>query len=174
MVRDTKLRMSIDQRIIDKLDELQPKVIESTRHKKNAPSLRVFSYNVPDSSDQIKFNFDEDGWLVTRICGKELIWDRQDKDSWTITSQQDLVRISTYGKMCVDINREILPLLDDLEIQVDLLENPIYCPICNHCGETGCCGFIEFLEKHVRNKTNCIYETRILDDLEEWIREEDA
>lgn len=43
-----------------------------------------------------------------------------------------------------------------------------YCPICDHCGETGCCGVACFLEKHVRGKTNCIHEDQIIDEIEEF------
>ena len=171
---DTKLRMSVDQRIVDIMDELAPEVLEATKHRTNANSLRTFVFNLPDTEDVVKFEFGTiGGWTVSRIKPKKGLWEEQDKDCWTITSDDGLIRITTYGKMCVDINREIIPLLAELSVQVALLEDPIYCPVCNHCGETGCCGYIDFLEKHVRGKTNCIYEEQILNDLEEWIRSED-
>lgn len=172
---DTKLRMSIDQMIIDALDELNPKVVEATRHLKNGYAMRTFKYDLPDSEHSIKFVFSPTGWNIVRISGKDGIFDKQDKDCWEVENiDEDTVRVSTYGKMCVDINREILPLLNDLRVQVDLLEDPVYCPTCDHCGETGCCGFVGFLEKHVRGKTNCLYETEILNDLEEFLRDKEV
>ena len=43
-----------------------------------------------------------------------------------------------------------------------------YCPVCGHCGETGCCGVKCFLEEHVRGKTNCMHEDQIIDEIEEF------
>lgn len=47
-----------------------------------------------------------------------------------------------------------------------------YCPICEHCGEIGCCGVATFLEHHVRGKTDCMYEDEIIDEIEEWFEME--
>ena len=41
----------------------------------------------------------------------------------------------------------------------------IYCPTCGHCGDICCCGIYGFLEKHVKGKTNCLYETEILEEI---------
>ena len=43
-----------------------------------------------------------------------------------------------------------------------------YCPVCGHCGETGCCGVACFLEQHVRGKTDCMHEDQIIDEIEEF------
>lgn len=174
---DTKLRMSINQKIIDTLDNLAVSMRKATEHTSNA--YRVRQIELPckdDTKDIIRFDFNGNGWEVTRFSGREGVWMKQNKDGWQITCddiKDEMIRISTFGKMCVDINREIEPLLEQVAIQVGLIENPVYCPVCDHCGETGCCGFIGFLEKHVRGKTDCIYEDQILDDLEKWIKEED-
>src|SRR3990167_4019514 len=34
----------------------------------------------------------------------------------------------------------------------------LYCLHCGGCGFAGCCGIRAFLEKHVRGKTDCMYE----------------
>ncbi len=167
---DSKIRMSIDPKIIDTMKELAPKVIEATRHKSNFISLRRFEFCLEDDTIDFVFHSSTD-WSISRHIKSKDIWDHFDENGWSIKNVDDLIQITTFGKLSGDINREILPFLDDLRIQVDLLEDPIYCPICEHCGETGCCGFIGFLEKHVRNKTSCLYEEQILNDLEEFIND---
>lgn len=44
-------------------------------------------------------------------------------------------------------------------------DDPIYCPVCSHCGDTCCCGIEGFLEHHIEGKTGCLYEKEILDDI---------
>ena len=39
-------------------------------------------------------------------------------------------------------------------------ESP-YCEVCGTCGYIGCCGVDNFLEKHVKGKTNCLEEGMI-------------
>jgi len=41
----------------------------------------------------------------------------------------------------------------------------MYCPVCGGCGFIGCCGVEEFLEKHVRGKTNCRHEGQFIDEI---------
>lgn len=174
MARDSKIRMSIASAIIDKLDELRPKVIEATRHKPNSYQLQHITLPCLDGSeDVITFAFSYYGWKVYRHKRSKVFNRWMDENCWTIDKEEANVRITTYGKLTTDINREILDVIDQVEVQLLLIEDPIYCPVCEHCGETGCCGYINFLEKHVRGKTNCLYEETILDDLEEWIKEED-
>lgn len=176
MARDTKLRMSIDQRIIDKMDEWLPIVQDKTRGRYNALRLQEIILPCRDGTgDTIIVSF-WGGWEITRYHKIEGWNKEQDENGWHLYREpkhMTNVRIETFGKMTTDINREILELLDEIEAQVGLIEEPVYCPVCDHCGETGCCGFIGFLEKHVRGKTDCIYEDQILDDLEKWIKEED-
>lgn len=173
MARDTKLRMSIDENIVKRLDELKSQLDKALDHKPNKTKLAKIEFPIPDTNSYIMFNF-FGSWTVGRYVISDTIWTKQDENSWEICKDLDgKVKISTYGKMAVDINREIEEWLIQVQVEIDNIENPIYCPECGHCGETGCCGFIAFLEKHVRGKTNCLYEQEILNDLEEWIRSED-
>lgn len=173
MSRDTKLRMSIDPKIVARLDEMKSQVDKILEHKVNKSELSKFKFAIPDSTDYIKFDF-FGLWSVGRYIKTDTIWEKQDENGWQISKGlDDKIEITTFGKMAVDINREIEDFLTQVQIQIDLIEDPVYCPVCEHCGETGCCGFIDFLEKHVRGKTNCIHEEKILNDLEEWIKEED-
>lgn len=170
---DTKLRMSIDENIIDRLNEIRNRLIEATRHDKNYKDRTV---TIPIPGDAFilfdAFGYDEEGWRIKRYKSKERYRIEYDEDSWEVCHVKGFKpEITTWGKMCVDINREILSVIDEIDVQTSLIEEPIYCPHCQHCGETGCCGFIGFLEKHVRNHTNCMYEKTILDDLEEFIRD---
>lgn len=176
MVRDTKLRMSIGSDIIERLQKLGHQCRKASEHKNNAYELRHITLRV-DDGHQITFDFSHPNWIVRRHLNRRAgtCWEEVDSTCWEVDAMDvDLVRVSTYGKMCVDINREISELLDQVEVQVNLIEDPIYCPKCEHCGETGCCGYIGFLEKHVRGKTDCIHEDAILDDLIKFLKEEDA
>lgn len=173
MARDTKLRMSIDEKIVERIDDLKKQADEALEHKANKSRLAKIEFPIPNTKEYIMFNF-FGGWSVGRYVRTETIWEEQNEDGWEIHKDTDgKVRITTYGKMAVDINREIEELLDQVQVEIDLISNPIYCSTCGHCGETGCCGYIAFLEKHVRGKTSCLYEEQILNDLEEWIRSED-
>ena len=172
MARDTKLRMSIDPKIIERLDEMQAQIDEVTKHKINAYQLKQIRLSVPNSTDYILFDFNVN-WSVKRCRKKTDMFDMFAEDGWEVVGMKDKAVITTLGKMAVDINREIEECLDQIQVELDNIENPIYCPKCDHCGETGCCGFIGFLEKHVRGKTDCLYETEILNDLEEWIKDKD-
>lgn len=40
-----------------------------------------------------------------------------------------------------------------------------YCKECGGCGEVGCDGIVSFLEKHVRGKTDCMYEESYIEDI---------
>ena len=44
-------------------------------------------------------------------------------------------------------------------------EEEIYCRECEGCGDVGCDGIAMFLEKHVRDKTNCLHEYSFIDDI---------
>lgn len=44
-------------------------------------------------------------------------------------------------------------------------ESDFYCHICGTCGYIGCCGIRDFIEKHVRGKTNCLNEASMLDEI---------
>ena len=37
-----------------------------------------------------------------------------------------------------------------------------YCKVCGHCGWIDCDGVEQFLNEHVRGKTNCAYEEEII------------
>lgn len=45
------------------------------------------------------------------------------------------------------------------------MEDSMYCPVCGGCGFIGCCGVKEFLEKHVRGKTDCRNEGLFIDEI---------
>ena len=51
------------------------------------------------------------------------------------------------------------------EILDDEDEQSPYCEICGHCGEIGCCGIRNFIEEHIKGKTNCKNEDWIISDL---------
>lgn len=43
-------------------------------------------------------------------------------------------------------------------------ESP-YCEICSHCGDIGCCGIINFVENHIKGKTNCKNEDSVIKEI---------
>lgn len=51
--------------------------------------------------------------------------------------------------------------------KIEIIDDSMYCPICGGCGFIGCCGVEEFLEKHVRGKTNCPQEGLFIDEIKE-------
>lgn len=42
--------------------------------------------------------------------------------------------------------------------------NP-YCEVCGTCGYLGCCGIRNFIEEHIKGKTNCKNENIIINEL---------
>lgn len=42
--------------------------------------------------------------------------------------------------------------------------NP-YCEICGTCGYLGCCGIRNFIEEHIKGKTNCKNEDIVINEL---------
>lgn len=52
-------------------------------------------------------------------------------------------------------------------------ENP-YCNKCGGCGFIGCCGVRDFLEKHVRGKTDCKLEGIFIDEIIDNYDEENS
>jgi len=70
----------------------------------------------------------------------------------------------------------------ELETTLDIVpkEHPsdggcdeLYCKTCGGCGEVGCDGIATFLNKHVRGKTNCLYEESYIEDVIEMYKEQD-
>lgn len=61
-------------------------------------------------------------------------------------------------------------LNDDDDVPSDVWDT-VYCPVCGHCGEVGCCGVEVFFDKHVRGKTNCLYEEAILEEILEMLED---
>lgn len=47
----------------------------------------------------------------------------------------------------------------------DRITDPVYCPRCGSCGEEGCCGIERFLNAHVKGKTTCLYEERMIEEI---------
>lgn len=50
------------------------------------------------------------------------------------------------------------------QIAEEEYESP-YCEVCGHCGEIGCCGIRNFIEEHIKGKTNCKNEDIIINEL---------
>ena len=46
-----------------------------------------------------------------------------------------------------------------------------YCPECSHCGILECCGIENFLDTHVKGKTDCLHEEEIIEELKQIIKE---
>ena len=44
------------------------------------------------------------------------------------------------------------------------IESP-YCEVCGTCGYIGCCGIRNFIEEHIKGKTNCKNEDLIISEL---------
>ncbi len=44
-------------------------------------------------------------------------------------------------------------------------EGSMYCPVCGTCGYIGCCGVKNFLEIHVRGKTDCQEEAQMIKEI---------
>ena len=42
--------------------------------------------------------------------------------------------------------------------------NP-YCEVCGHCGYIECCGIVNFIEHHIKGKTNCKNEECVIDEI---------
>ena len=40
-----------------------------------------------------------------------------------------------------------------------------YCEVCGTCGYLGCCGIRNFIEEHIKGKTNCKNEDIIINEL---------
>lgn len=47
------------------------------------------------------------------------------------------------------------------------LEESPYCEVCGHCGYIDCCGIVNFLEEHVKDKTNCKNESGIIQEIKD-------
>ena len=43
-------------------------------------------------------------------------------------------------------------------------ESP-YCEVCGTCGYLGCCGIRNFIEEHIKGKTNCKNEDIVINEL---------
>lgn len=52
-------------------------------------------------------------------------------------------------------------------------ESP-YCKKCGGCGYIGCCGIRKFLKEHVENKTNCPNEHSFIQEIVEYIEEDET
>lgn len=51
------------------------------------------------------------------------------------------------------------------EKKPDIEEDLFYCDKCGGCGYIGCCGIKQFLEKHVKGKTDCLNESSFIDEI---------
>lgn len=168
MARDTKLRMSIEQDIVELLDEFKKRIDVVTDGVDDAYKIKQIRLGVPDSTDYLLFDFNY--WLVRRCKEKCDEFDRIAEDGWEITKENGSIKITTFGKMNVDINREIAEQLVIVESQIDKIEDYLCANVKNYNLDR----FVEFLEKYVRGKTDCPGESVILDDLEDWLKVENA
>lgn len=50
-----------------------------------------------------------------------------------------------------------------------LQKDELICPTCNSCGFIDCCGVKDFLDNHIKGKTNCLYETFIIHDINKCV-----
>lgn len=50
-----------------------------------------------------------------------------------------------------------------------LQKDELICPTCNSCGFIDCCGVKDFLDNHIKGKTNCLYEEDIMNDINEIV-----
>jgi len=44
-----------------------------------------------------------------------------------------------------------------------------YCTVCGTCGYVMCCGVDEFLDKHVKGKTDCQYEATVISEIKWFV-----
>lgn len=56
-----------------------------------------------------------------------------------------------------------MPELEEKQLEDD--EFDPYCNKCGGCGFIGCCGITEFLDKHVKGKTDCQEEDMFLQEI---------
>lgn len=56
--------------------------------------------------------------------------------------------------------------------EIEEYESP-YCEVCGTCGYIGCCGVDNFLEKHVKGKTNCKNESLMIEEISEYVNDSD-
>jgi len=57
------------------------------------------------------------------------------------------------------------------EIQSSICDE-IYCKTCGGCGEVGCDGIESFLNKHIKGKTDCLYEESYITDIIEFYKQD--
>lgn len=57
--------------------------------------------------------------------------------------------------------------------EVDMDAEGFYCIKCGGCGFIGCCGIRNFLEKHVKGKTDCNQEGIFIQEIIDYIENTD-
>ena len=78
------------------------------------------------------------------------------EDKYMSTKEHDFgVTEESYSLLKVSATE----LLDDID------EQSPYCEACGTCGYIGCCGIRNFIEEHIKGKTNCKNEDSIISDL---------
>lgn len=45
------------------------------------------------------------------------------------------------------------------------IEESPYCEKCGHCGYIGCCGISNFIDKHIKGKTDCKNEEIVISEI---------
>lgn len=53
--------------------------------------------------------------------------------------------------------------------EIDKDAESFYCDKCGGCGYIGCCGIRDFLEKHVKGKTDCPVEASFIAEIISYI-----
>ena len=55
--------------------------------------------------------------------------------------------------------------LTNMKKKKQIKDDSGYCSVCGGCGYVDCDGVEEFLNKHVKGKTNCLNESGFISDL---------
>ena len=63
--------------------------------------------------------------------------------------------------------------VEDYEEYIDEEDESPYCEVCGTCGYIGCCAVDNFLEKHVKGKTNCKNESLMIEEISKYVNDSD-
>lgn len=91
-----------------------------------------------------------------KICDNEEEITKLFEDKYMITKEHNFgVTEESYSLLKVSATE----LLDDFD------EQSPYCEVCGTCGYIGCCGIRNFIDEHIKGKTNCKNEDLIISEL---------
>ena len=171
MVRDTKLRMSIDPKIIETMATLQKKMEEKVEKIPNNYNLQSIPFR--DGKYDIVFTLHSWEWSIRRVIHNENWRWGQDEECWTVQTDDPQIKITTYGKMCVDINREIFEFIDKVAPIIDSYSEAVLCSECGWNGDPdNIDGMLDFIDKHIVGKTGCRFETTAVRELRRLVEDD--